>query len=107
MRPLGDAYLGAIWRQHPDRNLQPLSPWVNDRNRPISPLRSAEDLQGNTMERMKAVEDRYSGRFRTQGIVGVGVGIRTFIVLSRAAVYRRIASGGSGRRRGSFSRCEC
>jgi len=73
MRLLSDPYLGAIWQQHPDRNLQPLSRWVNDRNRPISPLRPAEDLQGNTMERMKAVEDRNSGRFRTQGIVSVGV----------------------------------
>jgi hypothetical protein len=79
MRPLGDPYLGAIWQQHPDRNLQPLSCWINDRNRPISPLRSAENLQGNTMERMKGVEDLNIGRLGTQGIVGVGVTILTSI----------------------------
>jgi hypothetical protein len=79
MRPLGDPYLGAIWRQHPDRNLQPLSRWINDRNRPVSPLRSAEDMQGNTMERMKGVEDLNIGSFCAQGIVGVGVIIRIFI----------------------------
>ena len=59
------------------------------------------------MKRVKRVQDLNIRIIRAQGIVGVGAGIRTFIVLSRAAVYRRIASGGSGRRRGSFSRCEC
>ena len=72
MRPFRHPHLRAIWRQHPDRNLQPLSRWVNDRNRPISPFRSADDLQGNTMERMKGVEDLNIRSFRTQGIVGVG-----------------------------------
>ena len=103
MRPLGDAYLGAIWQQHPDRNLQPLSRWVNDRNRSISPLRPAEDLQGNTMERMKAVEDRNSGRFRTQGIVGVGVIIPMYTASFRPAAWLPIIPAGSARRLTSSS----
>jgi hypothetical protein len=95
MRPLGDPYLGAIWQQHPDRNLQPLSCWINDRNRPISPLRSTEDLQGNTMERMKGVEDLNIRRLGTQGIVGVGVSIRTSTARFRPADSPPIAPVGS------------
>jgi hypothetical protein len=79
VRSFRDLHLGAIPRQHPDRNLQSLPRWVNDRDRPISPLRSAEDSQGNTMERMKGVEDLNVGSVRAQGIVGVGVFIRISI----------------------------
>ena len=78
MRSLRDLGLGGIWRQHPDRNLQSPSRWVNDRDSPISPLRSAVDLKGSAMERMKGVEDLYIRIVRAQGIVGVGASIPTF-----------------------------
>ena len=49
--------------------------WVHDTDRPIFALRSAKDLQGSTMQRMKGVED--PNMIRAQGIVGVGAIIRT------------------------------
>ena len=103
MRPLGDPYLGAIRQQHPDRNLQPLSRRVNDRNHPISPLRPAEDLQGDTMERMKRVEDLHLRSFRTQGIVGVGALIPMFIASLRPADSPR--AGRAGCIRNTLSSC--
>ena len=57
MRSLRDLDLGAIRQQHPDGNLQSPPGWVHDTDRPISPLRSAKDLQGSTMKRVKGVED--------------------------------------------------
>jgi hypothetical protein len=80
VRSLRGLDLRAFRRQHPDRNLQAPSRWVNNRDRTISPLRSAEDLKGNAMEWVKGVEDLDIRIFRAQGIVGVGVIIRTSIV---------------------------
>ena len=77
MRAFRDLDLGAIPRQHPDRNLQALPGWVHDADRPIAPLGSAEDLQGNAMERVKRVEDLNILIIRAQGIVGVGAIIPT------------------------------
>ena len=77
MRLLRDLDLGALRQQHPDRNLQSPPGRVHDTDRPIFALRSAEDLQGSTMKRMKGVED--ANMIRAQGIVGVGATIRTFI----------------------------
>jgi hypothetical protein len=62
--------LGALRQQHPDGNLQSPPGWVHDTDRPIFALRSAKDLQGSTMQRMKGVED--PNMIRAQGIVGVG-----------------------------------
>jgi len=79
MRSFRDLDLGAIRRQHPDRNLQAPPHWVNDRDRSISPLRSAEDLKGSAMERVERVENPDLRAFCTQGIVGVGAFIRISI----------------------------
>ena len=48
-----------------------------DADRPISPLRSAKDLQDRTMKRVKGVEDLNIGIIRAQGIASVGAIIRT------------------------------
>ena len=77
MRSFGDHDLGAFPRQHPDWNLQSLPAWVQDTDRPISPLRSAKDLQASTMKRVKRIEDLNIRIVRAQGIVGVGVTIHT------------------------------
>ena len=79
MRPLLDFCLGAIRPQHPDRNFQSLPRWISDSDRSISPLRSAEDLKGSAMERVKRVEDLDVRTFCAQGIVSVGATILTFI----------------------------
>ena len=71
-----DLDFGALWQQHPDGNLQSPPSWVHDTDRPIFALRSAKDLQGSTMKRMKGVEDLNIGMIRAQGIVGVGPTIR-------------------------------
>jgi hypothetical protein len=76
MRLLRDLDFGAFGQQHPDGNLQSPPGWVHDTNRPVSPLRSAKDLQASTTKRVKGVEDLNIGITRAQGIVGVGAIIR-------------------------------
>src|SRR5262249_37220830 len=51
---------------------QSLPGWIHNTDRPISPLRSAKDPQGNTMKRVKGVEDLNICIIGAQGIVGVG-----------------------------------
>ena len=70
-----DVDLGAIPRQHPDRDFQAPPACVNDTDGSISPLRSAEDLQGSAMKRVKGVEDLNICTIGAQGIVGVGATI--------------------------------
>ena len=77
MRSFGDHDLGAFPRQHPEWNFQSPPAWVHDTDRPISSLRSAKDLQGCTVKWVKGVKDLNIRIVRAQGIVGVGVTIRT------------------------------
>jgi hypothetical protein len=72
---LRDRDLGTLRQQHPDGNLQSPSGWVHDTDRPISSLRSAKDPEGNTLKRVKGVEDLNIRIIGTQGIVGVGATI--------------------------------
>jgi hypothetical protein len=71
-RPLRDRDLGTLRQQHPDGNLQSPPGWIHDTDRPISSLRSAKNPQGNTMKRVKGVEDLNICIIGAQGIVGVG-----------------------------------
>ena len=64
--------LGTLRQQHPDGNLQSPPGWIRDTDHSISPLRSAEDPQGNTMKWVKGVEDLNICIIGAQGIVGVG-----------------------------------
>jgi hypothetical protein len=94
MRSFRDLDLGAIRRQHPDRNFQTLPHWVNDRDRSLFPLRSAEDLKGSATERVERVENPDVRAFCTQGIVGVGACIRISTASFRAAASAWMARGG-------------
>ena len=107
MRLLRDLDFGAFGQQHPDGNLQSPPGWVHDTNRPISPLRSAKDLQASTTKRVKGVEDLNIGITRAQGIVGVGATIRTPISSYRAAASRQTASAGLPAGPASFSPSGC
>jgi hypothetical protein len=69
---LRDRDLGILRQQHPDGNLQSPPGWIRDTDRPISPLRSAKNPQGNTKKRVKGVEDLNICIIGAQGIVGVG-----------------------------------
>ena len=104
MRSFSDLDLGAIPRQHPDRNLQPPPGSVTDTDRSISSLRSAKDLQGCTMKRVKGVENVDILNIGAQGIVGVGACIPTFIASCQVAASVPTARNGlvAGRKR-SFS----
>src|SRR6202035_2435153 len=95
MRSFGDHDLGAFPRQHPDWNFQSPAAWVHDTDRPISSLRSAKDPQSSTMKRVKGVEDLNIRIVRAQGIVGVGVTIRTYTASSPAAASRPTRHAGS------------
>ena len=77
VRLLRDLNLGALRQQHPNGNLQSPPGWIHHTDRPIFALRSAKNLQGSTMKRMKGVKDLNT--IRAQGIVGVGATIRTCI----------------------------
>jgi hypothetical protein len=78
-RSLRDLDLGTFRQQHPDGNLQSSPGWINDTDRPISSLWSAKNSQGNTMKRVKGVEDLNICIIGAQGIVGVDAIIRTCI----------------------------
>ena len=104
MRSFGDHDLGAFPRQHPDWNFQSPPAWVDDTDRPISSLRSAKDLQGGTMKRVKRVEDLNIRIARAQGIVGVGVTIRMHTSSYLAAGSRLTATAGSRADQDSSSR---
>ena len=95
MRSLRDLDLRAIRRQHPERNLQSPSRWVNDRHRTISTFRSAEDLKRNAMEWVKGVEDPDIRIFHAQGIVGVGAIIHTSTASFPPVAFLPITSNGS------------
>ena len=107
MRSLRDLDLGALWQQHPGGNLQSPPSWVHDTDRPISPLRTAKDLQGSTTKRVKGVEDLNIRITRTQGIVGVGATIRTPISSSRRRLLARPPALDYPAGPGSFCRCGC
>jgi hypothetical protein len=94
MSLLADHYLGGFWREHPYGNLQPLPTPVNDRHRAVFPFRSAKDLNGSTLERMKRIEDLDLTIFWPQGIVGVGVTTRTSIAQSQPEVSPPITAAG-------------
>jgi hypothetical protein len=83
---LRDLYFSAIRQEHPDRNFQSPPRRINDSDRPISPLRSAKDLKGSTMERVEWVENLDVRTFCAQGTVGVGAFIRMYTALFRPAV---------------------
>ena len=77
---LRDPDIRAIWREHPNRNLQSRAGSVNDGDRPIAPLRPAVNLKGSTVERVERIEDLDLRALRTQGIVGGGLLIPTCTV---------------------------
>src|SRR5215469_3242355 len=86
---LRDPGIRAIWREHPNRNLQSHAGSVNDGDRPIAPLRPTDKLKGGTLERVKRIEDLDVRALRTQGIVGGGVTIPMSIVWSQPEGSRR------------------
>src|SRR6202035_2662228 len=102
MRSFGDHDLGAFPRQHPDWNFQSPAAWIHDTDCPISSLRSAKDPKSSTMKRVKGVEDLNIRIVRAQGIVGVGVSTRTFIVWSVAAASPRTPPPGIRRAASSW-----
>jgi hypothetical protein len=107
MSLLADHYLGGFWREHPYGNLQPLPTPVNDRHRAVFPFRSAKDLNGSALERMKRIEDLDLTIFWTQGIVGVGVFIPMSTASSRRVGSPAITHAGFALALDSFSRFTC
>ena len=91
---LRDPDIRAIWREHPNRNLQSPAGSANDGDRPIAPLRPADNLKGSAVERVERIEDLDVRALRTQGIVGGGVGIRTYTLSSPPAVSQPTISVG-------------
>ena len=107
MSLLADHYLGGFRREHPYGNLQPLATPVNDRYRAVFPFRSAKDLNGSTLERMKRIEDLDFTIFWTQGIVGVGVIILMSTASSPPVGFLSITYAGFALALDSFSPSKC
>src|SRR5215467_1597763 len=103
MRLFRDLDLGAIWRQHPDWNLQAPTDRVNDGDRTISRLRPPQDFNSSAVEWVERIEDLDVRLLRAQGIVGEGVVIRMCTAPFRPAVYLQIAATGFIRGIRSFS----
>ena len=87
MWPLRDPDLRRIWRQHPYRNLQAPAGSINNGHRPIAPLRPADNLKSNAVERVEGIKDLNVRALRAQGIVGGGVIIRMSTAPFRSVVY--------------------
>jgi hypothetical protein len=80
MRSLRDLHLGGIRRQHPQRNLPAPPRRIDDRDRTVSTLRSADDRQVAVVKWVEWVEDPDVRGFCAQGTVRVGGIIRMFTV---------------------------
>lgn len=94
MRLARDPDFRAIWRQHPDRNFQSPADGVDDGDRAISPLGSAQDFKGSGLEWVERIEDLDVRALRTQGIVGGGVFIRMSTAPFRPAACLRTTAAG-------------
>ena len=94
----------AIWRQHPDRNFQSPADGVDDGDRAISPLGSAQDFKSSGLEWVERIEDLDVRASRTQGIVGGGVLIPTCTVSYPVAESPWTAAVGWSAGQGSFYR---
>ena len=95
MRSLHDRHVGRLRQQHPHRYLQTPARGVDDTDRAISLLGSANDPQGHAMKWVERVEDSNVRRVCAQGSVGAGSSICTSTVSSPAAGYRATAHAGS------------
>jgi len=78
MRFVFDLDLSAVRRQHPNRDLESTSARLYDSDCPITGFRSADDPKSFAVQRVEGIENLNVNRFRTQGIVGVGVITRTY-----------------------------
>jgi len=107
MRSLSNLDLSAIRQKHPHRNFQASPRWVDDRDRAISPLRPADHLKGDTMERMERIENLDGRVFRAQGIVSVDAFIRMFIVSFLPAASRLITPAGFAHETTTFFPRKC
>ena len=74
-----DLNVSAGRRQHPNRDLQSTSARLYDSDCTITGFRSADDPKSFAVQRVEGIENLNVNRFRTQGIVGVGVHILTCI----------------------------
>src|SRR5947199_332337 len=107
MRSLHDLHLGGIRRQHPQRNLQAPPRWIDDRDRTVSPLWSADDRKAAVVKWVECVEDPDLRGFCAQGTVRVGGIIRICTAWFPAAVFPPTGSAGSLANPDSFSRSGC
>ena len=79
-RLLSDSDVCGLGRQHPCRDLQPSAVGIQDGDRSIFTLRSTNELETRTVQRVEWIQHLHIRRFRTQGIVSAGAFIRISIV---------------------------
>ena len=72
MRARRDLHLAGSRRQHPHRNLQSPSRWVDDTDCAVSQFWSTDDAKTQAMKRVERVEDSDVRGVCAQGIVGAG-----------------------------------
>ena len=87
------------------RNLQAPAGSINNGHRPIAPLRPADNLKSNAVERVEGIKDLNVRALRAQGIVGGGVTTRISTVSFLPEDSRTTANAGVHlRKSASFSR---
>jgi hypothetical protein len=85
LRALHDLHLGSLGQHHPHWDLQTPLRRVADADRAIAPLGSAEDPEGNVMQRMERVEDPDVRAVCAQGTEGASASTRISTAWSPAA----------------------
>ena len=79
IRLLSDSGVCGLGRQHPCWDLQPSALGIQDGDRAIFALRSTNELETRTVQRVEGIQHPHIRRFRTQGIVSAGAFIRISI----------------------------
>src|SRR2546423_4985813 len=102
MRSFHDLHLSGIRRQHPQRNLQAPPRWIDDRDRTVSPLGSADDRKAAVVKWVEWVEDPDVRGFCAQSTVRVGGIIPMCIASCPAAGFPPIMNAGSPAAPASF-----
>jgi hypothetical protein len=102
---LSDSGVCGLGRQHPCRDLQPSAVGIQDGDRSIFTLRSTNELEARTVQRVEWIQHLHIRRVHAQGIVSAGAIIPMSIVSCRPVAC--LPTGLDGFRAGQSSFCPC
>ena len=91
---MGAHRLPTATESSPRHRRLPYCRWIDDRDRAVSLLRSADNPKSGTMERVELIEDLDVRGFCTQGTVGAGGRIPTCTASFQPAVFHQTTRAG-------------